>query len=161
MTMSYADIVKGKKTDTPKTDSSPTGVKASTGEAPKTLAPSPGYKPGATTKEAATTAPKPTTTPTVTMSSDRETHIMDGDGTGGGHLNTPEHQSNGKSLFPVDWDRDKAKKNILAVANSSSSTRVPGRKVKGVQRYEVTGTQDGVNIMVIVGGDEIVTAYPL
>ena len=51
MTLSLSDIVRGKKSDTPKTSSSPTGVKTPTSEAPKTLGSRPGYKPGDLDKE--------------------------------------------------------------------------------------------------------------
>lgn len=37
----------------------------------------------------------------------------------------------------------------------------PGRVVKGIQRYEVTGIRDGVEIFVVTDGSDIITAYPI
>jgi len=35
------------------------------------------------------------------------------------------------------------------------------RAVKGVQRYEVTGTREGVKIKVVTDGKDIITAFPV
>ncbi len=84
-----------------------------------------------------------------------ETHVLDGDATGGGHA--PGTGKPGKSEFPSGWSRDKITGEISDVATDPSSTTSPGRNGRTV----VNGTRDGVDIQVIVEPNgRIVTGYP-
>ncbi|CAN7425089.1 EndoU domain-containing protein [Acidovorax sp. LjRoot74] len=84
-----------------------------------------------------------------------ETHVLDGDATGGGHA--PGTGKPGKSEFPSGWSREKIAGEISDVATDPSSTTSPGRNGRTV----VNGTRDGVDIQVIVEPNgRIVTGYP-
>jgi hypothetical protein len=84
-----------------------------------------------------------------------ETHILDGDATGGGHragTGIP-----GKSEFPSGWSDEKISGEISDVATDPSSSRTPGRGGRTIVR----GTRDGIDIEVVVDGrGRIVTGYP-
>lgn len=87
-----------------------------------------------------------------------ETHVLDGDATGGGHR--PGTGKPGKSEFPSNWSDDKIKGEISDVATDPNSTRTPGRGGRTV----VQGTRDGIDITVVVEpgskGGRIVTGFP-
>ncbi|WP_407659598.1 EndoU domain-containing protein [Massilia endophytica] len=87
-----------------------------------------------------------------------ETHVLDGDATGGGHR--PGTGKPGKSEFPSNWSDDKIKGEISDVATDPNSTRTPGRGGRTI----VQGTRDGIDITVVVEpdskGGRIVTGFP-
>jgi len=89
------------------------------------------------------------------VSIDRRIHILDGDGTGGGHRAGTGKA--GKSEFPSTWSDDKTIKNLESVANDPKSIRTAGRNGRTIIR----GQRDGIDLEVIVGKkDEIITGYP-
>ncbi len=87
-----------------------------------------------------------------------ETHVLDGDATGGGHR--PGTGKPGKSEFPSNWSDDKIRGEISDVATDPNSTRTPGRGGRTI----VQGTRDGIDITVVVEsgskGGRIVTGFP-
>jgi RHS repeat-associated protein len=87
-----------------------------------------------------------------------ETHVLDGDRTGGGHR--PGTGKPGKSEFPSSWSDGKIKGEISDVATDPNSTRTLGRGGRTV----VQGTRDGIDITVVVEpaskGGRIVTGFP-
>lgn len=91
-------------------------------------------------------------------SPNRTTHILYGDKTGGGHLWPGQP---GKSVFPESWSADKVMHNISDIATDPNLTWQKGRVVQGVQRYEVTGVRDSVQVKVVTDGTDIITAYPI
>ena len=90
-------------------------------------------------------------------SSQRTTHILTGDATGGGHLFPG---GAGKSAFPQTWSADRVMHEISDVATDPLSSFVTGRGGRTV----VNGTRDGVDIRVILGsqreGGGIITGFP-
>lgn len=90
-------------------------------------------------------------------SSQRTTHILTGDATGGGHLFPG---GAGKSSFPQNWSGDRVMHEISDVATDPLSLVVPGRGGRSV----VTGTRDGIDMTVILEsqkkGGEIITGFP-
>lgn len=92
---------------------------------------------------------------TVSISPQRRTHILDGDGTGGGHR--PGTGLSGKSEFPAGWSDDKIIDNVLDVARDSASRVTPGRG----GRMIVEGTREGIDILTVLESDgSVVTGYP-
>ena len=84
-----------------------------------------------------------------------ETHVLDGDKTGGGHRSGTGKP--GKSEFPSGWSDDRIKGEISDVATDPASSRAPGRGGREVVR----GTRGGIDIEVIVEPNgRIVTGYP-
>jgi RHS repeat-associated protein len=85
----------------------------------------------------------------------RQTHILSGDQTGGGHR--PGTGIPGKSEFPAGWTDDQILDTITDIATDPASTRTPsfgGRTV-------VTGTRNGIDIRVIVDANgNVVSGYP-
>lgn len=51
--------------------------------------------------------------------------------------------------------------NVSDVATDPKIEWKPGRVVKGIQRYEVTGIRDGMEIFVVTDGSDIITTYPI
>ena len=95
----------------------------------------------------------------VNLASDNRTnHILYGDKTGGGHLYPGQ---SGKSTFPQNWSAEKTMHEISDIATDPSLVWNPNRVVNGVQRYEVIGIRDGVEIKVITDGKDIITAFPI
>ena len=87
-----------------------------------------------------------------------ETHVLDGDVTGGGHRPGTGHS--GKSEFPSSWSDDRIKGEISEIAtNPSTNWSKPDKRgyVTG------SGTRDGVEIKVVYDtkGGRIVTGYPI
>ncbi|MBD2180138.1 EndoU domain-containing protein [Planktothrix sp. FACHB-1355] len=98
----------------------------------------------------------------------QRTHILDGDSSGGGY--GAGRGISGKSEFPSRWDDRQTLDYICEIVKDPNSqwtqrTGKPGAKYtkngKPV-RWQVEGTRDNVDIMVIVepDGQGIVTAYP-
>ena len=84
-----------------------------------------------------------------------ETHVLDGDKTGGGHRSGTGKP--GKSEFPSGWSDDRIKGEISDIATDPASSRAPGRGGREVVR----GTRGGIDIEVIVEPNgRIVTGYP-
>lgn len=95
----------------------------------------------------------------MTLSPEREGHILDGDGPGkpgGGHRHGTGKP--GKSEFPENWSDEKIVDSIRDVANSPNSIRDP-RQANG--NVSVRGTRDGVDITVIVNpaNNTVVTEF--
>ncbi|MEG3314050.1 EndoU domain-containing protein [Streptococcus parasuis] len=84
--------------------------------------------------------------------------MLYGDKTGGGHLHPGQP---GKSTFQSSWGPDQVMHNVSDVATDPKIEWKPGRVVKGIQRYEVTGIRDGVEIFVVTDGSDIIAAYPI
>ena len=103
------------------------------------------------------------------ISSERETHILDGDATGGGH--GAGRGISGKREFPERWTDEVALDNITKVVKDPNSkwtqqSGSPGAKFtkKGQPvRWRVDGTIDNVDVRVIVepDGQGVVTAIPV
>ena len=98
----------------------------------------------------------------LAVSSARRTHILVGDGTGGGHA--PHATVPGKTKFPAGWTDDKIITAIETVANTAANYpngQFP--QAKGPKsRYVAEGTVDGVAIKVVVEplGGGIITGHP-
>ncbi len=90
-------------------------------------------------------------------SSQRTTHILTGDATGGGHLFPG---GAGKSAFPQSYSADRVMHQISDVATDPLSSFVTGRGGRTV----VNGTRDGIDLRVILGspreGGGIITGFP-
>jgi hypothetical protein len=93
----------------------------------------------------------------ASVSPQRRLHILEGDGTGGGHR--PGRGIPGKSEFPRGWSDDRIIAAILEVASDPASFR----RTEADGRTVVTGTRDGVEIRVVMDRDgrSVVTGYPL
>lgn len=92
----------------------------------------------------------------IRVSAERQSHILDGDRTGGGHRHGVG--SPGKTEFPADWDDGRIIENILSVAREPD--RQPVRQ-NWNDRWRVQGTRDGVDMVGIVTSDGLVwTAWP-
>ena len=86
----------------------------------------------------------------------RTTHILEGDGTGGGHL---WPGAAGKTPFPQSWSGGQIMHAISDIATDPAAWE---NAVQQGSRTVLVGTRDGVEIRVIVGGDgEIITGYPI
>jgi hypothetical protein len=92
-------------------------------------------------------------------STQKRTHILVGDSTGGGHMFPGKP---GKSVFPQSWSGDKIMHEVADVVTDPKIVWQPNRVVAGKQRFKATGIRDGVEIVVIVEpeGVGIVTAWP-
>jgi len=87
---------------------------------------------------------------------DRRTHILDGDQTGGGHRHGTGRP--GKTEFPAGWGDDRIVDAILAVARNPDQE--PERQDWN-GRWQVSGQHDGVKIFAVVEPDgRIWTAWP-
>jgi hypothetical protein len=86
-------------------------------------------------------------------SSSRTRHILQGDGTGGGHL-WPGRA--GKTPFPREWDADRVMHEISDIATDPAAT-VVGRQGR---RTVLEGTRGAVRIRVVTDGRDIITGYP-
>jgi len=88
--------------------------------------------------------------------SDRLTHILDGDETGGGHR--PGADRPGKTEFPVDWSDDRILDAVVSVARDPDE---PPQRQNWNDRWQVTGDRDGVKIFAVVEADgRVWTAWP-
>ena len=87
-----------------------------------------------------------------------ETHILDGDKTGGGHR--PGTGKPGKSEFPTGWTDPRILGEISDVATAPDSTHTTGNGGRTIS----TGTRGGVDITVVTEpgskGGRIVTGFP-
>jgi Bacterial EndoU nuclease len=94
----------------------------------------------------------------VIMPADRRTHILDGDpGDGGGHRSGTGRAD--KTEFPPDWDDDRIVDAVLSIAHNPGQ---PPEREDWNDRWQVSGTRDGVGIVAIVESDgSICTAWPL
>ena len=103
-----------------------------------------------------------------TITPERETHILDGNATGGGHragTGIP-----GKTEFPAEWSDQVVLDNITSVVKDPNSTWTqktgkPGRLLtnKGLPtQWTVEGTVDGISIRAVVepAGKGIISGYP-
>ena len=98
----------------------------------------------------------------------RQTHILDGDATGGGH--GPGRGIPGKSEFPQRWSDSDTLNNISDVVRDPNSvwTQQSGRpgarftRNGDPVRWKIEGTRDNVDIRVIVepDGQGVITAFP-
>ncbi len=92
----------------------------------------------------------------VHLTTAARTHILDGDGRGGGHLSGTGIPR--KSEFPPTWSGDRIVAEALALARAPQSMPEPGRE----RRWVIEGTLDGIRMRVIVEPTgEIVTAVPI
>jgi hypothetical protein len=87
----------------------------------------------------------------------RKTHILYGDGTGGGHkfgTGIP-----GKTEFPESWNEDKIITTVIRIANDSQLPMRPS----GRRYWLRMGEEDGLQIRVVLNREngEIVTGYPV
>lgn len=85
----------------------------------------------------------------------RTIHILHGDATGGGHL---WPGASGKTPFPQSWSGNK----IMHVLSDIATD--PAAWVNAVTRggrAQLIGSYDGVDILVVVSDDDIITGYPL
>ena len=92
----------------------------------------------------------------IRLTTDRRSHILDGDQTGGGHRYGAGQR--GKTEFPADWTDDRIIGAVLGVA------REPGQAPERQHwndRWRVSGERDGVRIAAIIEPDgHIWTAWP-
>jgi Bacterial EndoU nuclease len=92
----------------------------------------------------------------ITITSDRATHILDGDKTGGGHragTGIPR-----KTEFPAEWEDDKILGTIKSVARDPD---VKPDEPQSNGRWLYEGMRDGVHTYVVVNPDGTVwTAWP-
>lgn len=91
-----------------------------------------------------------------TVSSERRTHILDGDTTGGGH----RHGAGlNKSEFPAGWSDDKIMQVVESVADDPAATRT----VQPNGRTRIEAVREGILVRVIVDPDgvSIRTAHPV
>ncbi|MHB8984074.1 MAG: hypothetical protein ACYC4E_01815, partial [Carboxydocellales bacterium] len=96
----------------------------------------------------------------VNLASPKRTqHILYGDKTGGGHL-WPGNP--GKSTFLQSWDADTTMHYVSDIATDPTLKWESDRVVKGIQRYNVIGERQGINVQVVVepDGEGIITAFP-
>ena len=92
----------------------------------------------------------------IQLTADRQTHILDGDQTGGGHRHGTGRQ--GKTEFPAEWGDDRVTDAILAIARNPD--QAPERQDWN-GRWQVSGQHDGVKIFAVVDSDgRISTAWP-
>ena len=85
----------------------------------------------------------------------RRRHILDGDGTGGGHRAGTGFPN--KSEFPASMSDDQIMHHISDIATDPAATRRSGRNGRSL----VEGTREGVDFLVVQEGNgAIVTAFP-
>ncbi len=88
--------------------------------------------------------------------SDRRTHILDGDETGGGHRHGTDRP--GKTEFPVDWSDDRILDAVASVARNPDEA--PQRQ-NWNDRWQVSGERDGVKVFAVLESDgRVWTAWP-
>lgn len=94
----------------------------------------------------------------IDVPADRRTHILDGDpDDGGGHRSGTGRPD--KTEFPPDWDDDVIIDAVLSIARTPDQ---PPERAAWGDRWQVSGTRDGVGIVAIVESDgSICTAWPL
>lgn len=92
----------------------------------------------------------------IRITPERTTHILDGDGAGGGHRHGTDKP--GKTEFPASWDDEKTVDAIVDVA------RRPDQQPTHQEwnnRWVARGTRDGVGIVAVVASDgRIWTSWP-
>jgi hypothetical protein len=92
----------------------------------------------------------------IRVSPERTTHILDGDGTGGGHRHGTGNP--GKTEFPASWDDKKIINALLDVA------RRPDRPPKHQEWNDhcvARGTRDDVEVVVVIARDgQIWSGWP-
>ena len=107
---------------------------------------------------------------TVNLASPQRTkHILTGDATGGGHKFGLTRLFNGKSKFPITWNKNRIMNAVSEVATNPANRWVqqtgrPGSLVTRAGdpvKFKVEGVFDGVKMRVIVQGDDIITAFPI
>jgi hypothetical protein len=90
------------------------------------------------------------------VSSDRRTHILDGDSHGGGHRHGTGRP--GKTEFPASWSDEKIINALLDVASR------PDQQPKHQEwkdRWVTRGTRDDVEVVAVIGRDgRIWTGWP-
>ena len=93
----------------------------------------------------------------VTVSDQRREHILQGDGSGGGHKFGTGKPC--KSEFPKEWNSDEI---IATVEQIASNDNLPWRKQRNGY-YTAEEMVDGVKVRVVLNGrrDDVVTAYPV
>lgn len=92
----------------------------------------------------------------IRLTTDRRSHILDGDETGGGHRHGVGEP--GKTEFPAEWDDHYIIDAVLTVARKPDQT--PERQ-NWNGRWHVDGKHDGVGIVAIVQPDgHVWTAWP-
>jgi len=92
-----------------------------------------------------------------------------GDATGGGHKFGFGRLFNGKTKFPMRWNKDKIMNAVSEVATNPNSkwiqqTGKPGSlftKAGDPVKWKVEGIFEGVRMRVIVQGNDIITAFPI
>ena len=106
-------------------------------------------------------------------SSSRTSHILAGDGTGGGHhwFGSLKSFWNGitgaKSMFPVSWSKAKTMNAISEVVTSNTWVQQTGKlgakftKNGDPVRFKVEGIYQGVKMRVIATSNQIITAFPI
>jgi hypothetical protein len=92
----------------------------------------------------------------IRVTPERATHILDGDGTGGGHRHGTGKP--GKTEFPASWDDEKIVDAIVDVARRPDQQ--PAHQ-EWNNRWVARGTRDGVGIVAVVASDgRIWTSWP-
>jgi hypothetical protein len=92
----------------------------------------------------------------IRITPERTTHILDGDGTGGGHRHGTGKP--GKTEFPASWDDEKIVDAIVDVARRPDQQ--PAHQ-EWNNRWVARGTRDGVGIVAVVASDgRIWTSWP-
>lgn len=93
----------------------------------------------------------------IRITSERRTHILDGDAFGGGHRHGTGRP--GKTEFPATWDDEKIIDTLLDVARLPD--RVPQRQDRN-GHWVTRGTRDDVDVVAIVAGDgRVWSGWPL
>lgn len=93
----------------------------------------------------------------IRITSERRTHILDGDAFGGGHRHGTGRP--GKTEFPATWDDEKIIDTLLDVARRPD--RVPQRQDRN-GHWVTRGTRDDVDVVAIVAGDgRVWSGWPL
>jgi Bacterial EndoU nuclease len=92
-------------------------------------------------------------TDSVKIDSDRAKHILEGDGTGGGHRAGTGKP--GKTEFPAKWDDDKVLSNIEDVARNPDYKPY---EPQSTGRWLYEGTRDDVHMYVVVNPDGTIRA---
>jgi hypothetical protein len=92
----------------------------------------------------------------IRITPERATHILDGDGTGGGHRHGTGKP--GKTEFPASWDDEKI---VDAIVNVACRPDQEPTHQEWNNRWVARGTRDGVGIVVVLASDwRIWTSWP-
>ena len=97
----------------------------------------------------------PEVTRRFTVSPARQSHILDGDRTGGGHRFAA---GRGKSEFPQTWSDEFIINTIEDVANDPASTHIKGRG--DYVRFIAMRNFVSITVVVDVVNADIITGYP-